>query len=354
MKKITLLSVLLILFQSFILAQGRGKNGQFIYTFGYNEVPSRSNMPLIGFINTAHGDQKSVHVGFINTNTGNLTGAQIGFVNTVGEKMDGIQASFINTTGNDQRGLQAGFINTIGDDAQGFQVGFINAIGGKMQGSQIGFINAVEKLEGVQVGFINASQNLKGFQVGFINGVERILGAQVGFINGTRILTGLQLGFINKVETVTHGVPIGFLSFVKHGGYQAFEFSFNEMYPYNASYKIGMDKFYTFPMVSYNPKLTDPWAIGFGAGSVIPMNEEVFFNPELISQTVISGDFQQITSLGLQFGHAFTENLDFLAGPSIVWNRSTTNDPLFTLHNWDLNGTNRIHAGLRAALRYRF
>ncbi len=354
MKKITLLSVFLVLFQSVILAQGRGNNNGIIYTFGYNEVPSRCNLPLVGFINTAHGDQKSVHVGFINTNLGNLTGAQIGFVNTVGEKMDGIQASFINTTGNDQRGLQAGFINTIGDDAQGFQVGFINTIGGKIQGSQIGFINAVEKLEGFQVGFINASQNLKGFQVGFINGVERILGAQVGFINGTRILTGLQLGFINKVETVTHGVPIGFLSFVKHGGYQAFEFSFNEMYPYNASYKIGMDKFYTFPMVSYNPKLVDPWAIGFGAGSVIPMNEEVFFNPELISQTVVSGDFQQITSLGLQFGHAFTENLDFLAGPSIVWNRTTTNEPLFTLHDWDLDGSNRIHAGLRAALRYRF
>lgn len=115
-----------------------------------------------------------------------------------------------------------------------------------------------------------------------------------------------------------------------------------------------MDRFYTFPMVSYNPKLSDPWAIGFGAGSNIPMNEEVFFNPELISQTVVSGDFQQITSLGLQFGHAFTENLDFLAGPSVVWNRRTTNDPLFSLHNWDIDGTNRIHAGLRAAIRYRF
>ncbi len=354
LKKIALLSILLILFQSIILAQGSGKNDKLIYSFGYNEVPARCNLPLIGFINTAHGDQKSVHVGFINTNTGDLTGAQIGFVNTVGEKMDGLQVSFINTTGKDLRGFQTGFINTIGEDAQGFQVGFINAIGDKMQGSQVGFINAVKKVEGLQVGFINATQSLKGFQVGFINGVERILGTQIGFINGTRILTGLQLGFINKVETVTHGVPIGFLSFVKHGGYQAFEFSFNEMYPYNVSYKIGMDRFYTFPMVSYNPKLVDPWAIGFGAGSVIPMNEEVFFNPELISQTIVSGDFQQLTSLGLQFGHSFTENLDFITGPSVVWNMTTSNEPLFSLHNWEMDGTNRIHLGLRAAVRYRF
>lgn len=161
MKKIVLLSVLLILFQSFILAQGSGKNGKLIYTFGYNEVPARSNLPLIGFVNMAHGDQKSLHVGFINTNTGNLTGAQIGF------------------------------------------------------------INAVKKLEGFQVGFINASQSLKGFQVGFINGVERIQGAQIGFVNVTRILTGFELGFINKVETVTHGVPVGFLSFVRHVGLRA-------------------------------------------------------------------------------------------------------------------------------------
>lgn len=68
MKKFALLSVLLILFQSIILAQGSGKNGKLIYTLGYNEVPARSNLPLIGFINTAHGDQKSIHVGFINTN----------------------------------------------------------------------------------------------------------------------------------------------------------------------------------------------------------------------------------------------------------------------------------------------
>jgi len=354
MKKIVLFSVLLILSLSFTLAQGSGKNGKLIYTFGLNDVPNGCNLPLIGFVNTAHGDQKSVHVGFINTNARDLTGAQIGFVNTVGRNMDGLQVAFINTTGADQRGLQTGFINTIGDDAQGFQVGFINAIGGKMQGSQVGFINAVEKMEGFQVGFVNGTKTMKGFQVGFINGVERILGSQVGFINGTRILTGLQLGFINKVETVTHGLPIGFLSFVRHGGYQALEFSFNEMYPYNVSYKIGMNRFYTFPVVSYNPKLVDPWAIGFGAGSVIPMNDEVFFNPELTWQTLVSGDFQQVTSLGLQFGHAFTENLDFLAGPSVVWNRTTANDPLFSLHNWDLDGTNRIHAGLRAAVRYRF
>lgn len=53
MKKIVLFSILLTLFQTLILAQGSGKNGKLIYTFGYNEVPNGCNLPLIGFVNTA-------------------------------------------------------------------------------------------------------------------------------------------------------------------------------------------------------------------------------------------------------------------------------------------------------------
>ena len=178
-------------------------------------------------------------------------------------------------------------------------------------------------------------------------------GLQIGFINGARILKGVQVGFVNSVESAEYGLPIGFLSFVKHGGYQASEFSVNEMYPYNVSYKLGVEKFYTFPMVSYNPNLAEPWAIGFGAGSIVPMNEEVFFNPELSSQTVLSIDFKQFTSLVLNFGHAFTENVDFLAGPSLVWNR-TSNKPLFSLHDWNLGSNDQLHLGVRASVRYRF
>jgi len=371
MKKTTLLTLLLAVFPSLFFAQSSGRHGNLTYTFGYNEVPDNCNLPLIGIVNVAHGNQKSFHIGMVNTTEGNMGGAQIGFINTVGDGMDGIQIAFVNTTGDNQlgfqcgfintigdafTGIQTGFINTVGDNASGVQVGFINTLGDNAYGVQVGFINAIgDRMRGSQIGFINAvGDKVQGAQIGFVNGVERLDGFQVGFINGTRVLNGLQVGFVNSVDRVEHGVPIGFLSFVHHGGYQAFEFSFNEMYPYNASYKIGMDKFYTFPMVSYNPNRIDPWAIGFGAGSVIPMNEEVFFNPELMSQTVVSSNFQEITSLGLQFGHAFTENVDFLAGPSLVWSRTTTTDPMFSLHNWDLGGSNRLNVGFRLALRYRF
>jgi hypothetical protein len=353
MKKSLLFLSFLIVIQPIILGQ---KSGNVIYTFGVNDVPNGFNLPLIGLINTAHGNHTSTHIGLINTNTGNLTGAQIGLINTVEDNMDGIQVSLINTTGDSQIGFQCGLLNTTGDNFTGIQVSFINTVGDDAGVFQVGFINTIgDRLKGAQVGFINAvGDNVQGTQIGFINAAEKVEGVQLGFINGAQRLSGLQLGFINKVERVDHGVPVGFLSLVKHGGYKSFEFSFNEMYPFNASYKIGMDKFYTFPLVSYNPNLAEPWAIGFGAGSILPMNEEVYFNPELTSQTVLSGDYQQLTSLSINFGHAFTENMDFLAGPTVVWNNSTVNKPLFSIRDWNIDGSNKIYVGVRAALRYRF
>lgn len=351
MKKILLLSTLLILFQSLILAQGTDKVQ---YNFLVNEVPEDYEYPLIGFVNTAHGDQYNLQLGFINSSERNLEGVQLAFINDVGRDMKGFQSGFINVTGHDQIGIQAGFINAVSNNFQGLQMGFINVIEDRIQGIQAGFINAVEKVEGFQFGFIDVTENLKGFQVGFINLAERAFGSQIGFLNATEVLNGLQLGFINRVERVTSGTPIGFLSFVKHGGLKAFEFSFTEMYPYNISYKTGMDKFYTFPMLSYNPNARKPLAIGFGAGSILPMNEEVYFNPELMSQNVISYDFEQLTSLSLNFGHAFNENTNILIGPSVVWNRSSNIQPQFSLMDWTIDANDRIHLGLRAAFRYRF
>jgi hypothetical protein len=162
------------------------------------------------------------------------------------------------------------------------------------------------------------------------------------------------LGFINRVDRIAKGMPVGFLSFVRHGGYKALEYAFNEFYPYNLSYKTGVEQFYTFPMLSYNPKLTHSWAIGFGAGSILPMNESVYFNPELTTQNVLSGDFEQLVSLGLNFGHAINEHANLLVGTSLVWNQTSTLVPQFSLRTWTIDATDQLHLGLRAALRYRF
>lgn len=338
----------------FTPAQASDKNSDVKYNFLVNEVPANFEFPLIGFINTAHGDQSTFEVGLVNTSERNLEGAQFGFINSVGRDMEGVQVGFINVTEHDQIGIQAGFINAVDNNFQGLEMGFINAIGDGIQGIQAGFINAVEKVDGFQIGFINATESLNGFQVGFINAAERATGAQVGFLNATEVLDGFQLGFINRAERIKHGTPVGFLTFVRHGGFKALEVNYNEMYPYNISFKTGVDKFYTFPIVSYDPNQRHSLAIGYGIGSLVPMNEEVYFNPELISQTVMSGEFDQLISLGLNFGHQFTENMHFLVGPALVWNRSSDIEPQFYLQKWTIDGNDKAHIGLRASLRYRF
>lgn len=354
MKTRFLFPMALLTVLGFAPMQASDKNKDVKYNFLVNEVPEDFDMPMIGLINTAHGNQYFFQLGLINSIEGNLEGAQIGLLNSVERDMEGVQVGFINATEHDQKGVQAGFINAVDNNFLGLEMGFINAIGDRIQGIQAGFINVVEKVEGFQIGFINATENLNGFQVGFTNVAERANGAQVGFFNANEVLDGFQLGIINWSDRIKNGTPVGIFSFVRHGGLKAFELNFNEMYPYNLSFKSGVDKFYTFPIVSYDPNRHHSLAVGYGIGSLVPMNEEVYFNPELISQTVLSGEFDQLISLGLQFGHQFTDNMHFLAGPTLVWNRSSDIEPLFALRKWTIDGNDKVHIGLRASLRYCF
>ena len=54
-------------------------------------------------------------------------------------------------------------------------------------------------------------------------------------IKGT--VSGFQLGFVNLVDSVSEGVALGFLSYVKRGGYRAIDVSSNELYPVNIGFK---------------------------------------------------------------------------------------------------------------------
>lgn len=345
--------LLLLLFMLIISKTFAGDN--IVYTFLINEVQEGFDIPLVGLINTAHGNHNSLQLGFINTNEQSLRGAQVGFINTTGKNLSGLQISFINTTGKSMFGLQTGFVNSIGKDASFGQVGFINSIGKNMVGAQVGFINSTGRnLAGTQVGFINSSSLLTGMQIGFINATHRMNGFQLGFINSTKVLTGLQLGFINTVESADKGLPIGFLSFVRHGGYKALEMSLTEMYPYNVSFKFGMKRFYTFPILSYNPDLLNPWAYGYGVGSNLTLDDKYYFNPELVSEMVFSNDFHQFASLTANIGRSLTDQLDLLIGPSIVWNRANENNEFFSLLHHDYDSNNRLLVGLRVAFRYEF
>jgi len=347
MKKIFLSAFLmlsLISAQTSAQEEQRSKSIEVQYHFFTNNIPSDFNYPLIGFVNNVDGNHASVQVGIINSTTGNFGGLQAGFVNSVGGNVTG---------------LQSGFINSIGGDLMGAAYGFINSVNGEVSGLQYGFINSVsESVAGLQCGFVNStSKSVYGVQCGFINSANDVRGLQHGFINSAKSLRGLQLGFINNVDDVEKGLPIGFLSFVKHGGYKAIEFSYTDILPYNLAFKTGIREFYTFPMISWDPELGDELFVGYGIGSNVDFGKVLFFNPELLSQHNISLDFNHYLSLKVNVGVKISDRFELVAGPTLSWNVKFNADDFhqnYTEWNPDIISVNKLSVGYNAALRFCF
>ena len=314
--------------------------GNSLYTFIFNIVDEDFRFPLFGFVNIAVGNFNNFQAGFVNWNTRNLTG------------------------------LQAAYVNVVGGNLSGFQAGFINSVTGNADGFQLGFINTTRGLDGFQAGFVNAAINGgRGFQGGFFN-------------VSTQEFKGVQLGFINYADSIEDGVPIGFLSIVRRGGYRAIEYSFSEFFPLTLGFKIGVERFYTSFYWGFNPFENDRYdgsVFGWGFGSIIPINNSFYFNPEFISinseywryyNEVSEGDmdeempdgwyiweYTRSRSLVLNFGYNFNRYFSIAAGPSITWlNHSMYGpiEPLFSLFQHNIRDKNSIVIGARANLRLRF
>ena len=327
MKKIILSMALLLTLAGTIPAQEQNKDVK--YHFFVNDIPSGFDYPLVGIINKVNGDHASIQLGVINSTRGNFSGGQAGFVNAIGRNV---------------KGIQYGFVNAIGGDLSGVQYGFVNAIGGKVYGVQTGFINTT-------------GNNLTGVQSGFINTAGKITGLQYGFLNSTHTLRGLQLGFINTANNVEAGLPVGFLSFVKKGGYKAIELSYNDIYPLNIAFKTGVRFFYTYPVISYNTDAEDKLAIGYGAGSNIDLCDFCFVNPELQSLRVITEDFVNYSTLKLNIGFTVGSRLELLAGPEITWKVKINDEDYhheYDSFDPDLFAENKLITGLNVAVRYKF
>ena len=314
-------------------------SGDNIYTFFVNIVSEPFPFPLFGFVNIARGNLGLAQFGFANWNTGNFYGLQGGFVNTIGGKLKGVQGGFINTAVGGVEGVQGGFINITAGDTRGVQGGFVNTTRA-FTGIQGGFVNtATRESQGVQAGFVNVSlQKLKG----------------------------MQFGFINYADSVEGGIPIGFISVVRNGGYRAVEYSLSEFYPVNLGFKIGVEKFYSTIYVGYNPFdgfKPESFATGWGMGSILRINDSFFFNPELIGITPINNG-SSISSLIPFFGYKLSDNFSVTVGPSVSWVSANTNDeqyvplkPFFKIAEYVFEGDDRnrsIVLGARAAVRFSF
>ena len=300
-----------------------------LYTFFVNVVPDDFRFPLAGFLNTTIGSHQGLQAGFINTTLVDFNGAQFGF---------------INSTFNDNNGLQAGFVNTTINEINGLQLGFVNSAGfAPQKGSQAGFVNMMRK-------------DMKGAQFGFINmTVGNLQGSQFGFVNMTgRSVRGSQFGFLNYADTIT-GVPIGFLSIVRKGGYHAIEVSVNEWYPVNLSFKIGVPKLYSFVQGGYNADFERRFGLGYGVGSLVPLSKNIYFNPEIsIIQPVSKDNLTQISSFVLNLRYQIAPHLQLAAGPSLSHvfsdNDSYLYKPKYHIIHHRIDHKNQLVLGFRAAL----
>ena len=289
-----------------------------LYTVFVNIVNEQFRFPLIGFVNIAGGNHGSLQIGFINWNQKDFKTLQFGFVNTIGGGMNGLQMGFINTVVKSFKGAQFGFVNT--------------AVG--------------EKVGGLQLGFINTT-------------VNKFNGTQISFVNITKQLNGSQIGFINYSDSIEKGIPIGFLSIVRKGGYKAVELGVSEISPFNLSFKIGVERFYTSFIVGYNPfrdgiREQINWGAGFG--SIIQLGKLFYLNPEITMHNGMNEDFQKYVSIIPYFGYTIIPNLSILIGPSAVWayNDKDIEKPFFRIMEYSINDKNKLYIGARMALRFRW
>jgi hypothetical protein len=288
-----------------------------------NIINEQFRLPLIGFVNVAKGSHAMPQAGFVNFNQNNFSSVQAGFINTAGGDMSGLQMGFINTTVKSLNGVQFGFVNTAaGESARGLQMGFVNTA---------------------------------------INGYA---GAQISFLNVAKKINGLQLGFINYAESIEKGIPVGFISIVRNGGYRAVETGVSGLSPFNISFKIGVERFYTSFIVSYNPFKDDVldqimWGAGFG--TIVQLGKTFFFNPELI--TLNKGElnkgnesFQNYVSFIPYFGYNLFSNLSIVAGPSLVWayNNKSIIPPFYSIIEYPINDNNKLYLEARIGVRFRW
>ena len=301
-----------------------------LYTFFFNIVYEPFYPPLFGFINIAIGDHKNFQAGFVNWNTGNFSGFQAGFINTVHKNFSGFQAGYVNTVAGNFSGFQSGFVNVNAGETNGIQAGYVNVANKNMKGPQFGFINI-------------ATENIKGVQFGFINYADSI-----------------------------DGIPVGFISVVRKGGYMAIEYSFSEFHTYNAAFKIGIEKFYTSILLAYNQKDEFSWdnfSTGFGFGTIIPIiGKFLYINPEINCLSSLRMDDRKgynisinsfVSYLGINLG-----KFSIAAGPSVTWlfsGNMFVEDaegnlpvPNFSFHTNEFNDYNHIVVGGRIAARLRF
>lgn len=294
----------------FSLTPGLGSHGrmgaQVINKFSFNVfggyTAGVNGFELGTLFNIVKKDMKYAQIaGVFNIVGGSVSGVQIaGLHNTVLDSMSGVQvAGLTNVVSRKMKGVQVAGLYNHAVYGEGVQVGGLGNIALRQAaGVQIGgFFNCTKKMNGTQIaGFANVNvKKMKGIQIaGLANvSVKEVSGLQIaGFVNFTKVLKGVQIGFINIADT-SEGYSIGLLNIVRKG-YHKISISTSELQHLNIAYKSGNQKLYSILVGGF--QLTDKeqaYSFGYGLGSDMRLGKGFYFNPELTSLYVYTGNWEQ-------------------------------------------------------------
>lgn len=298
-----------------------------IYSVIYNRVGDDYPYPLLGLINRSGSHYFGMHVGVYNKADGVFSGLQIGGINTIIKSDGTAQFGYINFS-IEGSPLQFGGINSAQVKKNGFAIQFGGA----------NFLDSDFEL------LYNELDTI--FSVGW---VTDYLAIQVGAMNDIPSLNGIQFGLVNFTDTIYNGLQIGFLSFVRKGGYMAVE-GFAATNGFSGfAFKTGLRKFYTHVLLGYHPNSRDALAHGWGMGTILPLYSN---------------------SLGLNIEYAYTQDifssrtflsnmLSFNVRWTIVQKYNLSIGPLLSRERYETQQefqetTNNLNVGLRFGLSYDF
>lgn len=337
----------------------------FIFAGLANNIGGSSNgFQAAGLYNLVEDDSKgSQFSGLANINLKDSKGAYF--------------AGLTNITNGDSRGAQfAGLSNINTGEMNGAQVaGLANVNVKVMKGAQIaGLTNvAVEESQTQIAGLANiVVKESSGLQLAGLTNIspKEHDGAQIsGLLNYTRTLNGFQLSVVNVTDTVKKGIPIGFLTVVRHG-YRRFEVEGNEVFYANLNFKTGLSKFYNIFSIGYRFKGEKQyWGVTYGIGTLVPISQKFNFNFD-VTATHINEDEAWTNELNLlnrlkfNVSYLLTNRLEIFGGPSfnvaVSKLRNSEGEivgsaiiPSYGFYNETIRGTNvKMYVGFNLGLRF--
>lgn len=219
---------------------------------------------IAGIGNHVGGETKGVQMAGIYNITRITTGTQLAGITNIASEMNGVQVAGISNHAIRGKSVQIGGLVNLTEDRALFQAA--------------GLTNHARTSEGTQIaGLVNTAQTAKGSQI-------------AGIVNIAGNIKGVQIGLINIADTIG-GVPIGLFNFIKKG-YRKLEFSADEFFLTNITYRSGVEKFHTLITFGIQPhRIGSPlWTNGVGAGTSQVISPKTLLDFDATFQHIIKRD----------------------------------------------------------------